>query len=327
MENADRSRIARQFRSFTAAAAAARSPLYAELAAAVAEDDHILDFLARLPREEQQPMLLFGAIAFLHGPSEGPDELRARIRDDGERIRETMLSRFTQTNEPARCAALITALGDIRGPVGLVEVGSSAGLCLYPDRYSYEFDGRPVGPRSAVHLACSTTGPVPVPDGLPDVAARVGIDRNPLDPADPDDQAWLRALIWPGPNAAPRLDRLDAAAAIATDEPATVLTGDIIDRLPDALDLLPAECTPVVFHTAVLAYLERARREEFVALVRSLGVRWIAQEAAGIVPGIPADLAGPDSFILSLDGRPLARTAPHGGRIDWLPGAREIMAG
>jgi hypothetical protein len=82
-----------------------------------------------------------------------------------------------------------------------------------------------------------------------------------------------------------------------------------------------------VFHTAVLAYLERARREEFVALVRSLGVRWIAQESAGIVPGIPADLAGPDSFILSIDGRPLARTAPHGGRIDWLPGAREIMAG
>src|SRR4051812_44064866 len=192
MGNADRSRIAGQFRSFTAAAAAARSPLYAELAAAVAEDDHILDFLARLPREEQQPMLLFGTIAFLHGPPEGPDELRARIRDDGERIRKTMLSRFTQTNEPARCAALITALADIDGAVGLVEVGSSAGLCLYPDRYSYEFDGRPVGPRSAVHLTCTTTGPLPLPDGLPDVVARVGIDRNPLDPADPDDRAWLR---------------------------------------------------------------------------------------------------------------------------------------
>ena len=26
-------------------------------------------------------------------------------------------------------------------------------------------------------------------------------------------------------------------------------------------------------------------------------------------------------FVLSLDGRPLAHTAPHGGRLDWLPGA------
>src|SRR3954471_20267347 len=182
MTEEDRSRIARDFRSFVEAAAAAPSPLYAELSAAVADDNTILDFLLGLPRSRQQPMLLFGAVAFLAGPPAGPDELRAAIRDDGDRIRTTMLSRFTQTNEPARCAALLTVLGDLDGPVGLVEVGSSAGLCLYPDRYRYEFDGRPVGPRSAVHLTTSTTGPVPVPDRLPQVAARVGVDQNPLDP-------------------------------------------------------------------------------------------------------------------------------------------------
>jgi hypothetical protein len=318
MGNDDRSRIAGEFRTFVEAATGMSSPLYAELAAAVADDDLILDFLQELPRAKQQPMLLFGAVAFLDGPPAGPDELRSLIRDDGDRIRETMLARFTQTNEPARCAALVTALADVTGPIGLVEVGSSAGLCLYPDRYSYEFDGRPVGPRSAVHLTTSTTGAVPVPGRLPDVAARVGIDQNPLDPADPDDRAWLRSLVWPGPNAAPRLARLDAAAAIAAREPATVLTGDLIDLLPDALRLLPPDCTPVVFHTAVLAYLERARREEFAALVQSLGVRWIAQESAGIVPGIARDLARPDSFVLSVDGRPVAVTAPHGGRIEWL---------
>jgi hypothetical protein len=318
MGNDDRSWIATEFRGFVEAAAGAGSPLYAELAAAVADDDLILDFLLELPRSRQQPMLLFGAIAVLDGPPAGPDQLHTAIQADGDRIRDTMLARFTQTNEPARCAALVTALGDIAGPVGLVEVGSSAGLCLYPDRYSYEFDGRRVGARSTVHLTTSTTGPVPVPDRLPRVTARVGIDQNPLDPADPDDRAWLRALVWPGPNAAPRLERLDAAARIAAREPATVLTGDLIDRLPEALGLLPADCTPVVFHTAVLAYLERARREAFVALVTSLGVRWIAQESAGIVPGIARDLAAPDSFVLSVDGRALAATAPHGGRIDWL---------
>jgi hypothetical protein len=317
MVDTDRSRIAREYRRFAEAAATGSSPLYAALSLSVADDDLVLDLLESLPADRRQPMLLFGAIAFLSGPPAGPEELRERIRDDGERIRRTMLARFTQTNEPARCAALLTALGDIQGPVGLVEVGSSAGLCLYPDRYSYEFDGRPVGPRSAVHLTCTTSGPVPVPDRLPDVVARVGIDQNPLDPADPDDRAWLRALIWPGPNAAPRLDRLDAAAGIAAAEPATVLTGDLVDLLPTALDRLPADCTPVVFHTAVLMYLERARREEFAALVGSLGVRWIAQESGGVVPGTPRDLGGPD-FVLSRNGNALAVTAPHGGRIDWL---------
>src|SRR5438309_5762888 len=98
MGSDERSRIAGGFRSFVAAAAAAPSPLYAELSAAVAEDDVVLDFLQDLPRPKQQPMLLFGAIAFLDGPPAGPDELHAVIRDDGHRIREVMLTRFTQTN-------------------------------------------------------------------------------------------------------------------------------------------------------------------------------------------------------------------------------------
>ena len=141
----------------------------------------------------------------------------------------------------------------------------------------------------------------------------------PLDPVDPDDRAWLRALIWPGPDATARLQRLDAAAGIAGTEPARMLAGDLVDRLPDALDLVPAGCTVVVFHTAVLPYLPRERRAAFLDLVKALPVRWIAQEAPGVVPG-----AGPEppggwgtEFVLSLDGRPLARTAPHGGRIDW----------
>ena len=56
-----------------------------------------------------------------------------------------MLARVHPDQRACPLRALVTALADIAGPVGLVEVGSSAGLCLYPDRYSYEFDGRPVG--------------------------------------------------------------------------------------------------------------------------------------------------------------------------------------
>jgi hypothetical protein len=321
-DDAELERLAEGYRAFSGEAAD-ESPAYSVLAAAVAEDRDVLRFLAGLPAGKRQPVLFLAAVRFTGGVPADGGELHRRVTEDGDRIRATMLARATQTNEPARCGGLLPALSAIDGPLALVEVGASAGLCLYPDRYSYEYDGRVVGPRRPVHLRCVTSGAVPVPDAVPSVVARIGIDLNPLDVTDDDDLAWLRALVWPGPAAADRLSRLDAAAAVAAREPPTLLTGDLVERLPEALRLVPDGATPVVLHTAVLPYLDEAHRVAFVELVRSLPVRWVAQEGAGMVPGTGAPYPGGwgPYLVLSLDGRPLAHTTPHGGRIDWLPDA------
>jgi hypothetical protein len=327
-DDAEPARIADGYRGFVEDVAD-ESPAYSRLAAAVADDVDVLRFLADLPTGKRNPPLLFAALRFLGGvPADGA-ELHERVLGDGDRLRDTMLTRATQTNEPARCAALLPVLAAIGGPLALVEVGTSAGLCLYPDRYSYEYDGRPVGERRPVHLRCSTTGPVPIPTGLPEVVARIGVDLNPLDVTDAGDLSWLRSLVWPGPVEADRLARLDAAAAVAAQEPPTLLAGDLVDRLPDALDLVPEGATPVVMHTALLPYVGSSRRAEFVDRVRSLPVRWVAQEGAGMVPGTGRPFPGGwgPYFVLSLDGRPLAHTAPHGGRLDWLPDADQASDG
>jgi hypothetical protein len=321
-DDGELTRIAEGYRRFVQDAAA-ESPAYSRLSAAVAEDAGILRFLVELPTGKRPPPLLFAALRFLGGvPADGA-ELRERVLDDADRLRATMLARATQTNEPARCAALLPALALLDGPLALVEVGTSAGLCLYPDRYSYEYDGRPVGERQPVHLSCTTSGPVPLPARVPEVVARIGVDLNPLDVTDPGDLAWLRSLIWPGPVEADRLARLEAAAAVAAQEPPALLAGDLIDRLPDALALVPPGATPVVMHTALLPYVGSSRRAAFVERVQDLPVRWVAQEGAGMVPGTGEPYPGGwgPYFVLSLDGRPLAHTAPHGGRLDWLPEA------
>jgi hypothetical protein len=318
--DADLGRVAEGYRAFSQETSE-ESPQYARLAGAVADDPEVLRFVGGLPAGKRQPTLLFAALRFLGGvPADGGD-LRSRVLADADRLHATMLGRATQTNEPARCAALLPALAMVDGPLALVEVGTSAGLCLYPDRYSYEYDGRPVGVRSPVHLRCTTSGQMPVPPRLPRVVARIGIDLNPLDVTDPDDRSWLRALVWPGPHEAERLDRLDAAAAIVADDPPTLLSGDLLDRLPEALALVPDGATPVVLHTAVLPYLAADHRAAFVDRVRTLPGRWVAQEGAGMVPGTGQSHPGGwgPHFVLSLDGRPVAHTAPHGGRIDWLP--------
>jgi hypothetical protein len=318
-DDAEQDRLSEGYRAFSAESAA-EAPVYAALAAEVAHDRDVLRFLADLPAGKRRPTLFLAALRFLGGVPADGRELRERVASDAERLRSTMLGRATQTNEPARCTALLPVLGTIDGPLALVEVGASAGLCLYPDRYGYEYDGRPVGPPGPVLLRCTTSGAVPVPTALPEVVARVGIDVNPLDVTDPVDLAWLRALVWPGPVEAERLQRLEAAAAIVAQEPPRLLAGDLLDRLPDALALVPDGATPVVLHTAVLPYVGAARRAAFVDRVQSLPVRWIAQEGAGMVPGTGQPYPGGwgPYFVLSLDGRPLAHTAPHGGRVDWL---------
>jgi hypothetical protein len=58
--------------------------------------------------------------------------------------------------------------------------------------------------------------------------------------------------------------------------------------------------------------------------VRELPVRWVAQESPGVVPGldVQADDGWGPEFVVALDGRPLARSAPHGGRLEWFPDDR-----
>ena len=121
-------RTAEGYRAFVTESAE-ESPAYSALAAAVAEDRDVLAFLAGLPPGKRHPPLFLASLRFLDDvPADGAD-LHELVTGDGERLRATMLSRATQTNEPARCAGLLPALATIDGPLALVEVGTSAGMC------------------------------------------------------------------------------------------------------------------------------------------------------------------------------------------------------
>jgi hypothetical protein len=205
-------------------------------------------------------------------------------------------------------------------PLALLEVGASAGLCLLPDRYRFEYDGRPAGtPDSPLLLRCRTEGARRAGDpggpGPIRVAWRAGIDLNPLDVTDPDDVRWLETLIWPGEHG--RLERLHAAIGIARRDPPRIVRGDLNARLGEVAAQAPGDATLVVFHTAVLNYLNDADREAFVDQVRTLDGHWISQESPGVLPDLPQD--GPYGYVLALDEDPVAFTAPHGGWLRWLP--------
>jgi hypothetical protein len=227
------------------------------------------------------------------------------------------LQRRTQTNETRRCATLLPALNLIRGPLALIEVGASAGLCINLDLYSYDYGSTALaGTHGAPVLRCEVRGSLPAPPERPDVVWRAGLDLNPLDATNPDDALWLECLVWPGQDE--RLSNLRKALDVARAHPVSVEPGDLLIDLPRLVAQAPEGATVVVLHSAVLAYVDDVGREQFAATISELGVRWLANEAPGVVPGVVAPRASEAQFILSLDGHALAFTQPHGEWIEWI---------
>jgi hypothetical protein len=307
--------IADRYAEFAAREARGISPTYERLSYAVAADAGLLALIGTLPPEKQQPNLLFGVVRSIGGPVREPDEFRAWARANWAAIEPRMRTRATQTNEPGRCAVLLPVLAALPQPLALVEVGASAGLCLYPDRYAYRYGDHTVGTGTPL-LECAATGLVP-PETLPRVVWRAGLDLNPLDVTDPADVAWLDALIWPEHEH--RRARLRAAAAVAAADPPLLIRGDLVDDLPALVARAPAGATLVVLHTSVLYQVPEPRRRAFAELVTALPGHWVANEAADVLAhdGLPAPPDDALHNLLSLDGKPLAWTRSHGQAMTW----------
>jgi hypothetical protein len=154
-------------------------------------------------------------VKYLTGVSPDYGTFRDFVVGHQDDLRDQMSVRSTQTNEPGRCAVLLPLIAALTQPIALFEVGAAAGLCLLPDRYRYDYGGHLVGPvDSPVTFPCEPRGSVPVPEGVPEVAWRLGVDLNPLDVTDPDTGRWLAALVWAGDPE--REERLRAAIRVAS---------------------------------------------------------------------------------------------------------------
>jgi hypothetical protein len=312
------------YQGFASFEAHGESPCYAEWAAGVAGDPKLMSLIDELPEPKRQPNLLFAAARYIGIPAGRFDDFRTAVLTSWPAVSDIMLSRRTQTNEPGRCAVLLPLLAALPQPLALLEVGASAGLCLYPDKFSYQYGNLaridpPAGPGAAL-ISCAIEGPVPVPVTTPEVVWRAGIDLNPLDVTDPGQMRWLETLIWPEQD--DRRQRLAAAIEVARSDPPYLVAGDLNDTVAELAEQAPDDATLVVFHTSVLAYLDDSGRSAFTSAAGDLPGHWISNEIPSVV-SFPGESLPPSPdpsrllCVLAQDGQPVAYAAPHGQYLHW----------
>jgi hypothetical protein len=251
------------------------------------------------------------------------DRFHDALRRNATELRDS-LDRPVQTNEVARCAALIfgflTVVAETGLPLRLLEVGASAGLNLRWNRFRYQADGFCWGSEdSPVELTFELAGKPP-PD-LPanvEIAGRQGCDASPIDPLTPEGRLALLTYIWP--DQVDRITRMRAALEVAGTEPVS------LDRelaAPWAKRTL-AEPTPgtatVIYHSIVSQYLADEEREALFATIREAGDRAGAETPLAWLRMEPADDRANLDLTLWPGGedRRLARVGYHGSPVELL---------
>jgi hypothetical protein len=360
----------RSFREF-AEQAASRLPLYRYLCERVARDPEVAGLLALARPGQQVPNLLLAAVHDVllagegrpldrwygsladppHPVGNGADDPWPRFREvamEHPWVRRDLRIRSTQTNEVGRCTALLPALTQLAAdapgaphggerPLGLVEVGASAGLNLLVDRYGYEY--RPghhhVGHRSVLTLHCDLRGPLVPPLGAdpPPIASRVGLDHHPVDLSDRAQARWLVACQWP--DQPERIHRARTAIALAHGTPPRVVAGDAVDDVAALVRAVAGHALPVVIATWALAYLEPGRQAAFLVELDQVGAErdlsLVLAEQPERVPGLavpPRPDGRPDgapTALVRVDWRDGVRSStrladlhPHGTWLEWL---------
>lgn len=245
------------------------SPLYKHLTAVIAEDPDLLRILGGI-EHLPQPNVFLGAVhlLLLQGlevelgsfyrsltpmPRPAADVgpfFRQFVLEHEDEILVIGRTRYTQTNEVRRCAALLPLV--TLAPFDrfhLIDVGCSAGLNLGLDLYGYRWGEVTWGSSSDLVIDSDSRGMEPAIPSF-EILRRVGLDLMPVDSKDEAAVAWLDALIWP--EHVERRARLRSALSVISALPLELVAGDALEMLPRVLDALPRGEPVVIMGSFVL---------------------------------------------------------------------------
>ncbi|MEH7236707.1 DUF2332 domain-containing protein [Bacillus sp. JJ1562] len=288
-----------KFRNFAITECKGSSILYEFLSLKIAEDEDILELTSHAREGQPSSNLLFGAVHYLllQGKDHHLREFYPSIAKNPREVEESFLpfkefclrfsdeiiqlfqEKLVQTNEVRRCSYLFPAFQSIYGiakkPLALIEIGTSAGLQLLWDQYSYSYGTNKVygNKDSALHITAEVKGDKTpnLQDFIPPVAARIGIDLHPIDLSDDENALWLKALIWPEHHE--RRELFEKAAEYVKVNELRLIEGDGVELLWDLSEEIPREYAISVFHTHVANQMPSEVRLRLLEQVQLIGAK------------------------------------------------------
>lgn len=237
-----------------------------------------------------------------------------------------------QTNEAGRSANFIAAMlwlaeQGLPPRFECLEIGSSAGINLMLDRYSYDLGGVRVGPEpGAMHFAPEWKGAAP-PEGAIAIAGTRGCDVAPVDLTDLAEALRLKAYIWP--EHAVRFERMDAAIRAAAERKPDLVKATAADFVEAELAKPQAAgTTRMLMHSIVWQYVPADQQARVTAAMEAAGAQatperplaWVQVEADRSVHRHKLTVrrwsgdVGPGGC----EEVQLAWSHPHGADVEWL---------
>ncbi|MEJ6009932.1 DUF2332 domain-containing protein [Novosphingobium aquae] len=249
-----------------------------------------------LSLEDAMPLRLAGGLHYLHltgaeqrlglvyrGEMTDADEIEAVVAAvvaDHDAALAAWFAGPPQTNEAGRSAGIMAQLLWLSGRLGprfeLNEIGSSAGINTMMDRFAFDLCGVMAGVEGSPMLIRPEWRGPPQPDAPVEIVSIRGCDIQPIDLADPAEALRLKSYVWP--DAPERLARIDAAIALAAQQPPDVDQMDAADWVERRLAEPQAEgVTRVLFHSIVWQYIPENGRARIETAMAQAGARATAE--------------------------------------------------
>ncbi len=283
-----------------------------------------------LALQQREPWASLVQVAVRSGRAAAVDldaAIDALLADEREHLAR-FLSSAPQTNEVQRSVVLLPGLLHIASetglPLHLLELGASAGLNLWCDRWFYDHGVWRWGdPASPLRLQAEWRGPVPAHQAAMTIAGRSGCDLAPIDINLPAHRRHLAAYVWADQTA--RLHRLETAleAAARWQRAEGLMVEPMAAAAFAARELAqPREGqTTVIFHTIVWQYLGAQEKQRLHEIIEAAGARaTAAAPLAWLSLEHPAGVPAPELRCRVWPGgatRLLGLAHPHGNWVDW----------